>query len=233
MSFSLIVPIAADKIEYENKMPYLFGFHEDGTLLCIKSIEGLDLSRFDAIYFSVLHKHDEKYSLSELLQMQFRHKNLDKAKVVILEQPTSSQADTIYQTIKKENITGGIFIKDADGYFECDFTINNGMAIYPLDKLDMVNPHNKSFIDMDDQFYITNIIENKIISRYFNAGGYLFENANLFCKYFEKLSSMGNLYLSHIVYSMLLDRIPFRPFPVEKFQDWGNMNLYKYYNYNK
>jgi len=229
MSLSLIVPIAADKQEYEHTLPYVFNFAEDGMLLCIKSIQGLDLNKFERIYFVILNKLDKKYHLSELLNMQLQNLGLsEKAKVLSLQEPTSSQAETIYKCVKQEQIDGGIFVKDADGYFTCDFTETNGIAIYPLDKLDMVNPHNKSYVDLDDQFYITNIIEKKIISRYFNAGGYLFENACQFCSYYERLKKYSKLYMSHIVYAMLLDNVTFRPFEVEQYLDWGNKKMYYY-----
>lgn len=91
--------------------------------------------------------------------------------MVVLKNSTSSQAETVYQTIKERKITGGIFVKDADGYFTCDLVESNGIAVYPLDRLDVVNPCNKSYVALDDQFYITNIIEKKIISRHFNVGG--------------------------------------------------------------
>lgn len=60
MSISLIIPIGADNIEYENYMPYIFNFAPDGISLCIKSIQGLDLNRFDNIYFTILEKYDKK-----------------------------------------------------------------------------------------------------------------------------------------------------------------------------
>lgn len=234
MSLSLIVPIAADRPEYKHTMPYVFNFSEDGVLLCIKSIQGLDLTKFEHIYFVILSKHDKKYHLSELLNIQLQNFGLsEKAKVLSLQEPTSSQAETIYKCIKQEQIEGGIYVKDADGYFSCDFTENNGIAIYPLDKLEMVNPHNKSYVDLDDQFYITNIIEKKIISRFFNAGGYIFESAKQFCSYYERLKHYDKLYMSHIVYAMLLDNISFRPFEVEKYQDWGNKKLYYKYLKNE
>lgn len=226
MSLNLIVPIAAYQPEYEHIMPYVFNFADNGVLLCIKSVQGLDLAKFDHIYFVTLEKLDEKYNLSELLQMQFHRLGLATSKVVLLKNETHNQAETVYECIRQENIDGGIFVKDADGYFTCDFTHTNGIAIYPLDKLDMVNPHNKSYVDLDDQFYVTNIIEKKIISRYFNAGGYLFEDAGQFCKYYEDLKDYIGLYMSHIVYAMLLDNISFRPFEASDYQDWGNRKLY-------
>ena len=54
MNSSLIVPVAADKPEYNNKLPYVFAFGEDGIIICIKSILGLPLDRFDRIYFTIL-----------------------------------------------------------------------------------------------------------------------------------------------------------------------------------
>ena len=233
MSVSLIVPLCADKPEYEYNLPYLFNFSPDGLSLCIKSVQGLSLDRFDAIYFTILEKWDDKYCLSDLLRLQFRKLNWTKAKVVVLDTPTSCQAETVYQTIKRENIEGCIFIKDADGYFTSDFTLCNSIAIYPLDRLEMVNPGNKSYVELDDQFYITNIIEKKIISRYFNAGAYIFEDSTVFCKYFEKLSCYKNLFMSHVVYFMLLDKILFRPFIVKYFEDWGSNKAYNYFVTNK
>ena len=59
MSLSLIVPIAADKLKYETTLPYVFGFASDGTSLCIKAIQGLDLSRFDDVYLTKLLQKSE------------------------------------------------------------------------------------------------------------------------------------------------------------------------------
>ncbi len=82
-------------------MPYVFNFAEDGVLLC-KSIQGLDLAKFEHIYFVILDKLDQKYHLSELLNMQLRNLGLsEEAKVLSLKVPTNSQAETIYECVKK------------------------------------------------------------------------------------------------------------------------------------
>lgn len=228
MNFSLIVPIAADKPEYEHTMPYLFNFDETGVLLCVKSIMGLDLSKFDGIYFVLLEKHNRAYSLEELFRIQFRRLGLEQAEVVSLRLPTSCQAETVYQTVRQCGLQGSIFIKDADNYFESEVVRENSVSICPLEALSMVNPQNKSYAAVDDKYYLTNIIEKKIISHYFNAGGTCFEKAGDFCRYYESLAGYGgHLYISHIIYAMLLDRISFRPFVVEAFSDWGDIISYK------
>ncbi len=228
MNFNLIVPIAADKPEYEHTMPYLFNFDETGILLCIRSIMGLDLSKFDGIYFALLAKHNRAYLLEELFRIQFRRLGLERVKVVELERPTSCQAETVYQTVKKCGLQGSIFIKDADNYFESEIVRQNSVSIYPLETLSMVNPQNKSYVAVDDMYYLTNIIEKKIISHYFNAGGVCFEAIDDFCRYYESLIGRGrHLYISHIIYAMLLDKISFRPFAVDAFADWGDIISYK------
>lgn len=228
MNFNLIVPVAADKPEYNHVMPYLFNFDETGVMFCIRAIMGLPLAQFDGIYFTLLAKHSHSYSLDELLKIQFRRLGLKQARVVKLNQPTSCQAETVYLTIKQCHLQGSIFIKDADNYFKSEIVRQNSVSIYPLETLTLVNPQNKSYVNMDDMYYLTNIIEKKIISRYFNAGGVCFEDVYDFCRYYEFLIGYGeHLRISHIIYAMLLDKFSFRPIEVEAYADWGDMVSYK------
>ncbi len=219
--FSLIVPIAADKPEYAGNMPYMFAPDKDGTMLCVKAIMGLNFEVFDNIYFTILRKHAEAYDIDKLLELQFRRSRLDKARIVILDTPTATQAETIAETISKENIEGAIFIKDADGYFMAEIFPENGVAVYPLEELDLVDPRNKSYVAVDDMQHITNIIEKRIVSNLFNAGGYCFENVNDFLEAYNKYKTLGHIYLSHLIYSLLLDGHTFRPIKVTEYSDWN------------
>ena len=72
MSFSLIIPIASDKKEYEQSMPYVFRLGEDGIMYCIHAIMKLNLHLFDNIYFSILAIHNERYYIKQLLDLQFQ-----------------------------------------------------------------------------------------------------------------------------------------------------------------
>lgn len=219
-NFALIVPIAADKPEYVERIPSVFREAEDGTLICVKSVLGIDLSSFNKVYFTILKKLDERYSLRDRLLLQFKIHGLSNAEVIILDSPTSSQPETIYQTIMQKGITGSIFIKDADCYMEGEILKQNSLAIYPLELLKWVNPQDKSYVSVDDMFYVTNIIEKRIVSHYFTAGGYCFESAEQYQSYYERFAGQKGLYLSHIVYAMLLDGNSFRPIKVNKYIDY-------------
>lgn len=222
--FSLIVPAAADKPEYAGKMPYMFAPDSDGVIFCVKAIMGLNLEAFDNIYFTILRKHAEAYDIDKLLELQFKRLGLEKAKIVVLDNPTSTQAETVVETIQRENITGSIFIKDADGYFSAEVFPENGVAVYPLEQLNLVNPRNKSYVAVDDMQHITNIIEKRIVSNLFNVGGYCFENVEDFLEVYSTHAELGHIYLSHLIYSMLLEGYTFRPVKVTEYNDWNIVN---------
>jgi hypothetical protein len=226
-NFSLIVPAAADKPEYKDLFPYIFLPAKDGMMICIKSLMGLNLDAFDNIYITILRKHAEHYNIKELLELQFKSYHLDNAKIVVLDEPTTSQAETIYRTIQQENITGSIFIKDADGSFDASIEPHNGVAVFPLEQMESIDPRNKSYVAVDDMQYVTNIIEKRVVSHFFNAGGYCFQSAEDFCRGYLELSAYKHLYLSHIIYAMLLNNKTFRPIHVENFKDWGASKLFK------
>jgi hypothetical protein len=228
-NFSLIVPAAADKPEYKDLFPYIFLPAKEGMMICIKSLMGLNLETFDHIYITILRKHAEQYHIDELLKLQFKSYHLAHAKIVVLDEPTASQAETVYQTIQQEHIVGSIFIKDADSSFSADITTHNGVAVYPLEKMEYIDPRNKSYVAVDDMQYITNIIEKRVVSHFFSAGGYCFQSADDFCTYYRALAAYPHLYLSHIIYAMLLNNKPFRPIAVTDYKDWGTSQLFKYH----
>lgn len=220
---NLIIPVAGEnKNKDSNIIPNLFKFSDNGLMYCVASITGLQLDTFDQIYFTILAKHNEKFLLEKMLELQFQRLNItNKAKVVLLKKETRNQPETIYQTICQENIKGGIYCKDGDSFFESEPSEENSVAVFPLDALASVNPQHKSYIAIDDMYYITNIIERKIIGNLFSAGGYYFESADDFCSYYQELQQYDRLYLSHVIYSMLLNNKVFRPIKVNNYIDWG------------
>ncbi|EGR03972.1 hypothetical protein VCHE39_0560 [Vibrio cholerae HE39] len=161
----------------------------DGKLMIEKSIEKLDLSVFDKVVIVCLQEHLEKYTTAEMVIESFTSSTSIVPELVILKEPTSSQSETIYQAVKQGNIEGSIFIKDCDNVFSCQpEPINSVMAI-DLNKIDLVDAKNKSYIEVDSLGRISNIVEKEVISNYFCCGGYSFVSASDFCNVFESISS--------------------------------------------
>lgn len=218
---NLILPIAENRIEYKNQTPQTFLYDKDGVMNCFHAIKGLDITKFNRIYITILKEHDKKFSLTDKIKLQLTLNNINNAEIVVLDEPTSSQPETIYKTILKKNIKGSIFIKDADCSFIADIPLSNAVAIYSLEQLRLASPQNKSYVCIDSMQYITNIIEKNMVSRNFTAGGYSFANADTFCRYYLTLQNQQGLYLSHIIYSMILEGYTFRPIHTKDYEDFG------------
>lgn len=216
--FSLIVPAAADRPEYAEMMPGVFGLDRYGIMKCVRAIQGLNLDAFTNIYFTILRSHAERFGIDTLLRLQLQRMGID-AHIVILDTPTSSQAETVALTIEKECLTDSVFIKDADSYFRAEIVPENGVAVFPLEEMEIVEPRHKSYVAVDDMAYVTNIIEKRVVSNLFSAGGYCFESAGEFTRMFGKLRHFPHIYLSHLIYAMLLDGHIFRPIDITAYTD--------------
>ncbi|MFI3243605.1 MAG: hypothetical protein R3Y56_05070 [Akkermansia sp.] len=226
-TFSLIIPVAAPA---KDRMPHEFMLDEEGSMYCVKAILGLNLDAFQALYFTILREHDEKYFIAENLAIQFRKHKIDKAQVVILDQATNSQVETVHQCIEQMGIEGAIFIKDADGYFEANISPHNCIVTYSLEQMEFVKPKLKCYVDIDDFDNVINIIEKRIVGHTFGCGGYGFEEAAEFCHLYQSIKNYQNLYVSHIIFAALLKKTPYRAIHAQNYIDWSTHPIQALYH---
>lgn len=229
--FSLLVPMAA-KAE-ENKVPIQFRRNnENGYMNCIWSVLSINLDKFTDIYFIYLREANIKYNIIGQLNAELQKESIaDKFKdktihFYELNNPTTSQAATIYATILDGDIEGPICIKDTDNLCETnDIDVGNFILTYSLEDTQLVDPQHKSYILLDDQKFITNTIEKRVISDRFNCGGYIFEDADEFCTAYDNINEYADennhLYMSHIIYWLTLYKdIKFRPIECTNYIDF-------------
>ena len=226
--YTLIVPMVS--IKSKDTVPLEFKYDNNtGQINCVKALEGIDLSMFTKIYFVMLYEHELKYHIAEKITVarKFNKKLLDTEVIFkFLDIPTSSQAETIYNTIVEYDIKGPIFIKDADNTCTCDGQIKgNTVLVYPLEHTPIVDPQHKSYVNVDDQNFVVNIIEKRVVSNLFNCGGYSFTDAALFKTAYEALLSCedvtNHMYISHIIYWLILvKKIKFRPVEATYYEDF-------------
>ena len=227
--YSLIVPMINTSKKYSDSLPIEFQYdNKTGKMNCIKSLEGINTELFTDVYFVILKKHEEAYSLSSKIMVSIKESKLNGINCIFLflEYPTSSQAETVYTVIKKYNIEGYIFIKDADNM--CIYNtpiLSNSVLVYNLENTPIVDPQHKSYIAVDDHNFITNIIEKRIISNLFNCGGYIFEHASDYIDGYEAVMEFedmaSHMYISHIIYWLILNKkIKFRPIEALGYEDF-------------
>lgn len=228
---NLLVPAAGRSTRFPGMRPKWMLTHPNGNLMIAESVRKLDLKKMSKIYLVILKEHVDKYCSPEGIRQTFRNIGVcSRLKIVLLEKATRNQPETVATAIKKENIKGPVFIKDSDNSFACDAEAEDAVAIYDLNKMSSVNPANKSYVSLNDDNIVTNIIEKQITSSLFCAGGYLFKNADEYVKFYNELEDYKNLYISHIIFKMILQEIPFKAILVSDYVDWGTLqdwNAYK------
>ena len=233
MNISLIIPCAGKSSRFTGKPKWLRTC-PNGNLMIQQCIIGLDLINVNDIYICFLKEHIDKfcngYNMKNLFS--FTKKNIH---VLIIDKYTNSQSHTTNIILEHFNITGPIFIKDCDNYFIHKITKGNYICSLFVDNNNPINElHNKSFIEINSANQIINVCEKQIISNKICVGGYSFLDANLFIECFQKCLNTINilkkeLYISHIIYRILLDKHIFNVSNIKEYIDWGTQNEWEKY----
>lgn len=230
---NLMIPMGGKSSRFPGMRPKWMLTHPmTNRFMVTESIMGLNIDFFDYIHFIFLEEHEEKYHFYKGFKEELQECGLlDKSKFVFLKSPTSSQSETVYNAIRQENIDGFIFIKDSDGYYECKITDPvNQIAFFDLNDMDDINARTKSYIELDVNGIVTNIVEKKVISSTFSAGGYGFESASKFCSYYDGMKDLeGECYISNVIFEMILSGSRFSGLSTKNFKDWGTIESWNKY----
>ena len=229
---SLIVPMAGRSTRFPNMRPkWMLSHPMTNRMMVTEAISGLNLDFFDNIYFICLQQHEDKYSFMKGFVAELDDAGLRaKSNIVLLPEQTDSQSETVYTFLSGYDLDGFIFIKDSDGFYKCDVEERNQVAYFDLNDMDDINARTKSYVDLDVNDVVTNIVEKKVISSTFSSGGYGFADAKEFCKTFEKLQDMdGECYISHIIFEMMLSGSTFYGTKTTDFKDWGTLDAWNKY----
>jgi hypothetical protein len=230
---SLVVPMAGKSSRFPNMRPKWMLTHPmTNRFMVTESILGLNLNFFDHIYFICLQEHEDKYEFIKGFTSELNELGLyEKSKIVLLSNQTKSQSETVYNFLKNIELEDFIFIKDSDGYYECELlNEKNQVAYFDLNDMDDINARTKSYIELDINQMVTNIVEKHVISSTFSSGGYGFADAKEFCATYEKLQDMeGECYISHIIFEMMLSGSTFYGTKTSNFKDWGTIDAWNKY----
>jgi hypothetical protein len=192
--------------------------------MLMESIRTLDLSKISAICITTLAEFANEYGESLPRQLKKVAPGKRITLVAIKPEDTHCQPDTVALGIRRGHIRGPIIIKDCDNQFEVNISPGNWIATYQLEQTGLIDPRNKSYITLGHDGSITGIAEKKILSTSFCCGAYSFAEANDYLEHYDGLAKENkDLYISHIIYKMLLDGIRFRNNPAKNYLDWGTI----------
>ena len=172
----------------------------------------------------ILKEHDEKFKAKDKLIEAFG----DKVGIVILDEPTSGPADTVYQAIMRAKYfftsVSPMLIKDCDGFYDTDLVDGNAIYVSKLSKNpDIRNAPAKSYTITNEQGIITSVVEKQIVSNSFCVGGYQFASIGEYVDTFEELkgNATSEIFVSNIIDYMISNGKVFNEKEVENFIDVG------------
>ena len=229
---SLILPVAGRSSRFPGTRPKWLLTMPDGKLMIEKSLEKLDPQMFDRVIIVCLKEHIDKYFSEKSLESFITNFPIKNVELSILDSPTSSQSETVATALIKENVEGPFFVKDCDNCFETKWSGRNEISTLNLNQVGLVDAKNKSYVIVDGLDNILNIVEKQVISNLFCCGGYGFESPRTFLRHFKSIkrdNAGSEIYISHVIYSMLLAGECFKIIPASEYIDWGTLREYRHY----
>jgi hypothetical protein len=223
--------MAGRSSRFPNSKPKWMLTHPNGKFMSIQSVAELDKSHIEKIVFVYLKEHEEKFHFKKGFIEELDNFWMKDYSLCELPQQTKDCVETVVEAIKRENLKGPIFIKDSDSFFVCkNLPVGNFVCHANIGKVGRVNPCAKSYIAIDENNIITNVVEKKIISDTFCVGGYMFDDADTFLSLSEDLSFDRERYVSDVIYHAILNKqLVFKGIEVSGFEDWGTSDdWYKY-----
>lgn len=213
-----------------NHLPVFLNKHPDGKLLAEKAIEGIFAETYQRIVYVITKFIDQEYDAKKKLLSGIGR----GIEVVCLLEETNGPADTVFQAIKYAGISGEFAVRDCLNSIEIEKNIY-GNFISGLDltlyNQDVYKVRTKSFIVVNEQNQILDIIEKSFRSDVISVGLYGFKNTDDFFMAYEKLSDssypMKKLYLSNIISFLIgYSQRVYHCIPVTKYEDWGSLEMW-------
>jgi len=229
---SLIIPCAGSSSRFPNMKPKWMLTTPKNKLMIQECIENINLDTINDIYLTFLKEHLDTYNLTNLEELfNFTNK---KIHILLLNHKTENQPETIVKTINHFKIQGPIFIKDCDNSFQFKIIQGNYICTLKIDNENNVNKlYNKSFVQINELNEIINISEKNIISNRICIGGYSFTNSETFINLYNEMNHKDeNLFISHLIFQAILQKINFKSCEVSNYHDWGTLDDWNNYKKN-
>ena len=230
---TLIIPCGGNT--YIDGQPQYLNRHPNGKLLFERCMEGIYPERFDRIIAVILQQDVDAYAADQKLIEEFSGKY--PLEIIMLPQRTSGPADTVYYGITQGDVQGTIVVKDVDNYVRISteqIATDNFVAGLDLNRWnrDIHNLRNKSFLILNEQGSLLDVIEKQFKSDVISLGLYGFKNAEDFKNAYTKLNNSGypidRLYLSHVIsYLIGFSGKVFQYVPATAFENWSDDRHWK------
>jgi NDP-sugar pyrophosphorylase family protein len=226
---SLIVPAAGLSTRFPNMRPKWLLTHPDGRLVIDHVISSIAKLQFDRIILTILKKHQNEYDVATIIQQLNTELQLN-IELCVLETETAGPADTVYQTLIKFGLEGEFLVRDCDNVIAYEELHRGNYVVgIHLENHDFTNIRNKSYIILNNENMVDDIIEKKVVSNVVSLGVYSFNDAKEYLAVYKEVSNLSpqdgkEIYLSHIIsYMINMGQRLFNFHYATRLDDWGTL----------
>ena len=216
-----------------NGRPFVTLHHPDGKIVAEKTIEGIFPEEYDKILYAIAEDAEEKYSVgTQIRKTVGMHYPVE----IVTVKDTSGPAETAYQAIQNAGIEGELVIKDSSNHIKLSAKPNgNFIAVLNLLRYErsIDGLRNKSFVRLNEQGQVMDIVEKRFRSDVISCGLYSFRHASDVVRAYERLNDpaypIGKLYISHIIsYLIGYSNQVFHTADILEFEDWKTPHAWAY-----
>jgi hypothetical protein len=230
----IIVPAAGLSTRFPDMPPKYLLKDDTGTRMIENAVRPY-IGRGD-MYVGVLQEHDEKYdSRRAIIEIS----TISQVIPIVFSDRTKGPAHTVYNILKEIDRwldDGAFLIKDCDSFFDHIIIKGNYVCTTTVQEHETLRRlASKSFVQVNDQGLITDIIEKKVVSDTFCVGGYKFEKRSEYMEAYEAIEqySSDEIFVSHVIQYMINQGKQFFTQSVFDYVDVGTIDEWNDYLRNK
>lgn len=224
---TLIIPAAGRSSRFPRMRPKWMLTHPSGRLMIQMVLDAIDRSSFGRIIVTILREHADSHDAELILQQAFPQESGFGIETCVLDSPTKSSCETVFQTVQRLGVTGAIVVKDCDCLVDFRLPENPrfavGLDIHGGSVGEIRNLGQKSFIVSNDGQVIDEIVEKAIVSETICVGVYGMQTDE-FLRSYQRMNGeiRSEMYMSHIISDLIdKDGLEFQSVYAVKYCDWG------------
>jgi len=230
MSRTLLLPCAGLSKRYPDMRPKWMLTTPDGHLAVAKAAASVASADVQRIVVGILKEHDERYGGVEALRREF----LGSVDVVVLDEPTRGPAETVRLMIERAKVSGAMCVKDTDSFFApLPVPTESFVAIGDLRQLpNLTRVGQKSFVVLNEQGLISEIVEKDVVSNLVSVGLYGFRDVGIFNRHYDRVVhelGVNEIFVSHVIFEAISEGEVFVPYQTKELVDVGTVEEWRRY----
>jgi hypothetical protein len=223
----IIVPAAGLSSRFPNTRPKYLLYDYSGTLMCKRAIEPF-LGKYP-VTIGILHEHIIQYDAINILSRE-----CGDVKIHVIDKPTRGPGETVNFILEKFEKDVEFLVKDCDNFFNVEYDTGNLVYTSNIKQHELLRKlYSKSFVKINNQGIIFDIVEKEIVSNDFCIGAYKFSSSDNYKKAFYKIlpDIKGEIFVSNIISYMIEQEHVFYNKNISEFVDVGTLEDWNEYNY--